>query len=68
MTRTLKEPGANAALKRRLERTEAIVSALVADVELIKQRLAKVEVVKAGPQDPAVMEPDQEDPQRPETE
>lgn len=33
------------ALRARLERAEKLVSALISDVEFLKQRLAKVEVV-----------------------
>lgn len=56
--RAPKQPGENAALKRRIERAEAITSALVADVEVLKKRMDKVEVVKAGPQEPDVAEPE----------
>jgi hypothetical protein len=49
--------------KKPQDRTKAQVAALIADVEALKTasneilaRLAKVEVVKAGPQDPAAVE------------
>lgn len=58
-----KEAQKVAEFRKRLEKAEKLVSALIMDVEFLKQRLAKVEVVKAGPQ-----EPDIADEQRPETE
>lgn len=60
-----KPPGENAAFKRRLERAEAITSALVADVE-VRQRLDKLEVVRTP--SPTTTEPAPEEPQKPETE
>jgi hypothetical protein len=58
-----KEAQSVAAMRKRLDHAEKLISALVTDMEFLKQRLAKVEVVKAGPQ-----EPDIADEQRPETE
>lgn len=58
MTRTVKEPGPNARLAKKLERVEA-------QIEQIKVRLEKLEVVRVP--SPTV-EPDQQEPQRPETE
>jgi hypothetical protein len=59
-----KESQSLAALEKRIEKLEKLVSALVSDGEFLKQRLAKVEVVKAGPQEPDIIA----DEQRPETE
>lgn len=60
------------ALGRRIKRVEQLIAALVTDMEFIKQRLAKVEVVKAGPKDHDVagttFETQLDEPQRPETE
>lgn len=45
-----KEAQRVAELRMRLDHAEKLISALVTDMEFVKQRLAKVEVVKAGPQ------------------
>lgn len=69
MSRTVraKPQGENAALRTRLERAEKIISALVADTESIKQRLAKVEVVRTP--SPTTTEPELPfNEQKPETE
>lgn len=49
--RDKKEAQSVAAMRKRLDHAEKLISALVTDMEFIKQRLAKVEVVKAGPKD-----------------
>jgi hypothetical protein len=58
MTRTVKEPGANKALREKIKRIEAQLGD-------IRVRLDKLEVVRVP--SPTV-EPDPQEPQRPETE
>jgi hypothetical protein len=58
MTRTIKEPGANKALREKIKRIEAQLGD-------IRVRLDKLEVVRVP--SPTV-EPDPQGPQRPETE
>lgn len=52
-----------AALRKRIEHAEGLVSALVADMAVVKERLDSLEVVKVP--SPTV---DPDEPQRPETE
>jgi hypothetical protein len=71
MSKTIRAPkqqGANVQLREALKRLEGRVGALETALREQDGRLAKVEVVKAGPQDPAIVEPDPQEPQRPETE
>jgi hypothetical protein len=50
-----------AALRKRIEHVEGLVSALVADMAVVKERLDSLEVVR-------VPSPTVDEPQRPETE
>jgi hypothetical protein len=52
-----------AALRKRIEHVEGLLSALVADMAIVKERLDALEVVKVP--SPTV---DPDEPQRPETE